>query len=103
MPSTSKPLTDEELDTFEATRDIRAELLHSIHEMKAGKGKVVYSEVINARTRSGLSQSQFAALMGVSIRTLQDWEQGRRKPSGAAQTLIRVATGHPEVLRGLAA
>lgn len=102
MPSPPKPMTDEELEAFESTRDIGAELLQSIHEMKAGKGKVVYSPVIEARKRSGLSQSQFAALMGVSMRTLQDWEQGRRKPSGAAQTLIRVATGHPEVLRELA-
>lgn len=58
MLSTSKPMTDEELEAFEATRDIRAELLQSIHEMKAGKGKVVYSPVIEARNRSGLSQSQ---------------------------------------------
>lgn len=50
---------------------------------------------------SGLSQSAFAALLGVSTRTLQDWEQGRRKPTGAAQTLLRVAVAHPEALRDL--
>ena len=52
---------------------------------------------------SGLSQAQFARLMGVSVRTLQEWEQGRRHPSGAAQTLLAVAQRHPDVLRELAA
>jgi len=55
------------------------------------------------RRQSGLSQAQFAALMGVSVRTLQEWEQGRRQPSGAAKTLLKVAERHPEVLRELAA
>jgi putative transcriptional regulator len=52
---------------------------------------------------AGLSQVRFAALLGVSPRTLQDWEQGRRQPTGAAKTLLRVAERHPEVLRELAA
>lgn len=77
-------------------------LLASVRQMKAGMGTVVYSPVIAARAASGLSQAQFAALLGVSMRTLQDWEQGRRKPSGAAQTLLRVAELHPEILRELA-
>ena len=51
----------------------------------------------------GISQHDFALLLGVSIRTLQDWEQGRREPTGAARTLIRVAEQHPRVLRKLAA
>jgi putative transcriptional regulator len=51
-----------------------------------------------ARLETGLSQSQFARLMGVSVRTLQEWEQGRRKPSGAAQTLLAIAMCHPDVL-----
>ena len=103
MPSTSKPMTDEELEAFEAGRDFHADLLQSIRGMKAGRGSVVHSPVIAARTASGLSQSQFAALMGVSVRTLQEWEQGRRQPSGAAKTLLRVAQAHPEVLRELVA
>lgn len=61
----------------------------------------VVSEVASARVASGLSQAAFASLMGVSVRTLQDWEQGRREPSGAARTLIKVAERHPEVLREL--
>jgi len=103
MPSTINPMTDAELDAFEEGRDFHADLLQSIREMKAGNGTVVYSPIITARMASGLSQSQFATLMGVSVRTLQDWEQGRRQPSGAARTLIRVAERHPEVLRELAA
>ena len=71
--------------------------------MKAGLGTVVYSPAIAARQTSELSQSQFAALLGVSVRTLQDWEQGRRQPSGATKTLFKVAERHPEVLLELAA
>ncbi len=47
------------------------------------------------------AQADFAELLGVSVRTLQDWEQGRRNPSGAAKTLLRVAILHPETLRDL--
>ncbi|MGZ5015489.1 MAG: helix-turn-helix domain-containing protein [Methylobacter sp.] len=103
MPLTTKPMTDEELEAFEDGRDFHADLLQSIHEMKAGRGTVVHSQAIAARTASGLSQAQFAALLGVSVRTLQEWEQGRRKPTGAAQTLLRVAVSHPEMLRELVA
>jgi putative transcriptional regulator len=49
-----------------------------------------------ARRKMGLSQAKFAHLLGVSPRTLQEWEQGRREPSGAARTLLRVAERHPE-------
>lgn len=55
--------------------------------------------VLAARAKTGLSQAQFAALLGISVRTLHDWEQGRRAPSGAAKTLIKVAAKNPEVLR----
>lgn len=54
------------------------------------------------RERSGLSQARFAALLGVSVRTLQEWEQGRRQPSGAARTLLKVAERYPEILREVA-
>jgi len=84
-------------------KELGEKLLESVRQMKAGAGTVVYSPIIAARQKSGLSQSQFAELMGVSLRTLQEWEQGRRNPSGAAKTLLRVAETHPEVLRELAA
>ncbi len=87
--------------------DIGAELLTSVREMKAGicarTHQPEISEVAHARLVSGLSQTAFAALLGVSVRTLQDWEQGRREPSGAAKTLFRVAERYPEVLQELAA
>lgn len=70
--------------------------------MKAGKGRVVMSPVISARKKSGLSQTEFAKLLGVSVRTLQEWEQGRRKPSGAAKKLIEIAERHPDVLKEIA-
>lgn len=55
------------------------------------------------RTRFGLSQRQFAALLGISVDTLQNWEQGRRRPEGPAKVLLRVAAAHPEVLLSVAA
>ncbi|WP_298436080.1 helix-turn-helix domain-containing protein [Geobacter sp.] len=70
------------------------------------KDEIIASEraqVALARAATGLSQSAFAKLLGVSVRTLQEWEQGRKLPSGAAATLLKVATRHPEVLQELAA
>jgi len=61
------------------------------------------AQVAAARAATGLSQSAFAKLLGVSVRTLQEWEQGRKTPSGAAATLLKVATLHPEILQELAA
>ncbi|MEY4593526.1 MAG: hypothetical protein RIR18_2421 [Pseudomonadota bacterium] len=103
MPILTEPLNDDELSQFEDGRNLGDELLQAVREMKAGMGKVVYSPLIAARKASGLSQVQFAELMGVSVRTLQEWEQGRRQPSGAAKTLLRVAELYPDVLRELVA
>lgn len=87
----------------DAKRDIGAELLASVREMKAGKAghvhRVPVSSITAARTRSGLSQERFADLLGVSPRTVQEWEQGRRQPSGAARSLLAIAVRRPEVLR----
>jgi putative transcriptional regulator len=99
-----KPLTDEELAGWESTRDVGSEMQQSVREMLAGEGyEVSTSPVAGARANVGLSQAQFATLLGISKRTLQQWEQGRRQPSGAARTLIELAQRHPEVLRELAA
>jgi len=81
--------------------ELGEKLLESIRQMNAGLGTVVYSPIIAARQNAGLSQAQFAVLLGVSVRTLQEWEQGRRQPSGAAKTVLRVAQRHPEVLQEL--
>lgn len=102
MPSKSKPLSKSELVAYEATRDLAAELLESVREMKAGHVQVVSSPVIEARKNTGLSQSQFAALLGVSVRTLQGWEQGRKRPSGAARTLLAIASANPKALLAVA-
>ena len=81
------------------------DLLESVKQMRCGQAarvtKVAVPAAAEARARVGLSQQQFAGLLGVSARTLQDWEQGRREPTGAAKTLLRVAVSHPEVLREL--
>jgi len=102
VPSKVKPLTDTQLRAFEATRDLAADLLESVRQMKAGKTTVVRSPAIEARERTGLSQSQFAALLGVSVRTLQGWEQGRKEPSGAARTLLAIARTNPKALLDIA-
>ena len=81
------------------------DLLESVKQMKRGQAarvtKVKLSPVAEARASIGMSQQEFAELLGVSARTLQDWEQGRREPTGAAQTLLKVAVRHPRVLREL--
>lgn len=88
-------------DDFITGKALGERLLASIHQMNAGLGTVVHSPVLVARQKSELSQTQFATLLGVSVRTLQEWEQGRRQPSGAVKTLLRVAMTHPDVLREL--
>jgi putative transcriptional regulator len=50
------------------------------------------------RSKLGLSQSKFSALLGVSVKTLQNWEQGRRKPQGPAKALLAIVKSHPEVI-----
>lgn len=83
-------------------RDIGQEILEGIAAIKSGKGThktmQMPSDVKSIREKIGLSQSSFAGLLGVSVRTLQEWEQGRRQPKGPAQALLRVADRHPEAL-----
>jgi putative transcriptional regulator len=92
--------SDMEMDQFQA------DLLQSVREMKAGtfarSTSMPVTDALQARAKLDLSQSQFAKLLGVSVRTLQEWEQGRKKPTGAAQTLLRVAVRTPQALLGLA-
>jgi putative transcriptional regulator len=80
------------------------DVLTSIQQAQCGEGRVhqvTLSAAAEARTKVGLTQTAFAHLMGVSVRTLQNWEQGRSQPSGAEQTLIKVAQQWPEVLRAM--
>ena len=84
-----------------------ADLLESVRQMRRGQAarvtQVKLTAAAEARQKVGMSQLEFALLLGVSVRTLQDWEQGRREPTGAAKTLLRVAEKHPTILRRLAA
>jgi putative transcriptional regulator len=87
-------------------REIGLEILEGMREIKAFKeGKVELktrelsepSSPKEIRHKLKLSQAAFAALMGVSLRTVQDWEQGRREPSGPAKSLLRIAEQRPDV------
>lgn len=91
-------------------RDIGNEILNGIREIKDfKKGKITLrthelkdpspSKTIRERLR--LSQTAFASLMGVSVRTIQDWEQGRRMPKGPAKSLLRIAEQSPEAFLSL--
>lgn len=81
-------------------RDIGREILDGLREIKSGKhGRVInVPDVAEIREKTGLSQARFAQLLGVSVRTLQDWEQGRRSPSGAARTLLMIADKNPHAI-----
>jgi putative transcriptional regulator len=60
------------------------------------------TDIVRVRGKLGLSQSKFAAILGISADTLQNWEQGRRSPTGPAKVLLRIAASHPEVLLEMA-
>ncbi|WP_020508017.1 helix-turn-helix domain-containing protein [Lamprocystis purpurea] len=96
------PLTEQEILERDAQRNIGEELLQAVRDIKAGRYGSVYevepNEIAATRLRCGLSQAQFAAALRISPRTLQQWEQGRRRPSGAAETLLKIVARHPEVL-----
>ena len=86
----------------ETKRDIGQEILDGILEIQRGGGRhftVEIPSIVATRQKIGVSQARFAELLGVSVRTLQEWEQGRRKPSGAAQSLLILADKKPDVLR----
>jgi len=100
-------MTNKNISARDADRNIGDELLQAIRDVKGGKFGAKYqveaNDVVKARLKSGLSQAQFAAVLHISPRTLQQWEQGRRHPSGAAETLLKIVFRHPEVLRELSA
>jgi len=87
-------------------RNIGMEILNGVREIKAykaGRGALRTHKLKRPappkkiRAKLQLSQAAFAGLMGVSLRTVQDWEQGRRKPSGPAEALLRIAEQHSEI------
>jgi putative transcriptional regulator len=93
------------LAKYEASRNLGEELLAAAREIKSGKAArehhIKVLEVLETRMRSGLSQQKFADVLGVSRRTLEGWEQGRRRPTGAARALLTIAAKRPDVLREL--
>jgi putative transcriptional regulator len=95
-------MNEKQLLKRDAERDVWQETLNAVQDIKSGSvGHVETVEipaVVEARQKTGLSQTRFAELLGVSVRTLQDWEQGRRKPSKAAMSLIQIAKQRPDVL-----
>ena len=122
---TSKLPINRNVDEWDLPKEIAEEVLAGIEEIERGEfGRITqfqtdeeghvervitepdgttYREAVNpaiaARIRVGLSQTQFAKLLGISKRTLQEWEQGRRKPSGAAQALLKIASARPDVVQ----
>ncbi|MCC7009921.1 MAG: helix-turn-helix domain-containing protein [Acidobacteria bacterium] len=86
------------------SRNIGLEILAGIRQLKRGEhGRITnVPSVASVRKKTGLSQSRFAELLGVSVRTLQEWEQGRRAPSGAARTLLLIAARNPRALMEVA-
>lgn len=98
-------------------KDLFDELVKSLKQMKAIEAgylkpsrvtrleDLVHADTPNVaklRARFGLSQAKFAALLGISVSTLQNWEQNRRRPDGPAKVLLRVAAAHPEALLSVA-
>jgi putative transcriptional regulator len=89
-------------------KELFEELLESVKQAKAIEhgtlrpGRVFHvnpaSAVVRVRNELGLSQSKFASLLGISQDTLQNWEQGRRQPTGPAKVLLKIAAKNPRVL-----
>ena len=100
-------MSEKDLLARDAKRNITAEIRRGMKEVRSGRAArehlIEVPEALEARIRSGLSQQKFADVLGVSARTLQDWEQGRRNPSGAARALLAIAERRPEVLREILA
>ncbi|MEG1234564.1 helix-turn-helix domain-containing protein [Acinetobacter sp. SwsAc6] len=96
-------MTEKELQSFEETRDIEAEILQGIDDMLANNAAkrtvITETDVALARRKAQLTQDQFAKILGVSRRTLESWEQGARRPSGAATSLIRLFIVDPKFVK----
>ena len=82
-------------------RNIGEELIQAAREMKANQHARVtqVNDVMITRQKLGLSQAAFARMLGISPRTIQEWEQGRRSPQGAALSLLRIAQAKPDIVR----
>lgn len=85
------------------SKDLGDRLIDGIREIKSGKGKRYTVELPTGvrlvRARMGLTQVEFAERLNISVRTLQEWEQGSRKPTGAAVALLDIAYHHPRIFK----
>lgn len=103
---TMKDLDNLDIANHEFTGDeLGALLLESVRQAKSGQGVTrqvatnpATNPAIEARQNVGLSQRDFAEILGVSVRTLQAWEQGKRNPSKAASVLLKIAKAEPQTL-----
>ena len=100
-------MNTQELENWEKGRDLEAELLASIGHVQSGQYQELNSVRVPyptaVRLKLGLSQSEFARLLSIPRRTIQEWEQERRKPTGAALTLLRIVESAPEAVKGILA
>lgn len=97
-------MTEHEIEQRDSQRNLNQELLGDLAVLRTGNVNLRTFEVdvpmiVGARHAMGLSQREFSRILNVSVRTLQDWEQGRRSPTGPAQSLIKIAIKRPEVLK----
>lgn len=96
-------MTDQELEAHEAKRDLNVELLEGVQQMLADNASkrtvITETDVALARRKAELTQEQFSKILGISKRTLESWEQGVRKPSGAASSLIKLFIIDPEYVK----
>lgn len=83
-------LTEREFDRAMPAR-VRRRLMHG--QVESGE------DIVALRRFLGLTQAQFAQAMGISVHTLRNWEQGRRKPEGPGLALLRIAARHPRIIR----
>jgi putative transcriptional regulator len=72
--------------------------LRGSHKAATRVDRISPDSIAAVRAKLGLSQTQFAHAIGISLDTLQNWEQGRRRPTGPAKVLLRVAARHPEAI-----
>lgn len=89
-------------------KELFDQLLESGRQMKAiREGRMKPARVTKltpdhprvVRSRLGMTQEEFAEMLGVPVGTLRNWEQGIREPVGAAKTLLRIAAKHPKIVR----
>jgi putative transcriptional regulator len=96
-----REITGKQLNASERGRDIGIELLRAALQIRSGKAarphRVGVPAIAEARIRAGLSRRRFANVLGVSPATLAHWENGHRKPTGAARSLLKIAKHRPDV------